>query len=227
MASTKINDILKKAAELLQDNDFVRWPKDDLREWLHDGELAVCIQKPNAFVTNGNVQLVAGTKQSLPDTGNTFMEMTRSMGVNGMTPGRVPRFIPKKILDEQNPNWHKNAVVSEPIHYTFDNRDPKHFYVYPPQPAVNPVKAEVVYSDTPPPLATDDNATINLDAIYGPPLINYVVYRAYAKDTSYAGNTERAAMYLKMFYDLLGAKATAEVANNAATNRPGNPSSAG
>lgn len=223
MGTIKVTDVLEKVTELLQDDDNVRWEDEDLREWLYYGELAICIPKPNAYVFNGLMQLVAGTKQTLPPDGNTFMEMNRTMGTSGTSPGRAPRFIAKKILDEQNPNWHKDTAVGESKHYTFDNRDPKHFYVWPPQPST-PVKAEVVYSADPPPFAEGDNATINLDNIYVPPLIDYVCFRAYAKDTSYTGNADRAMAYLKMFYDQLGVKASGEVANNASTNRSGNPS---
>ena len=110
-------------------------------------------------------------------------------------------------MDQQNPNWHSDPSNITVMEYAFDGRDPKRFYVSPPQPAV-PGKGEIVFAATPPELA-NENAPIALDDIYKTALTNYVLYRAHLKEGEMMDNAGAMA-HRAEFLSLLGAKGTAE-----------------
>lgn len=194
MGTILASAIINGAAEILQDENNVRWTRAKLLAWLMAGMREIVVLRPSAYVVNGNATLVAGTKQTLPAGGILFMDMNRNMGVNGTTPGRVPRFIEKKIIDAENPNWHADKPSATVLHFTYDARDPTHYYVYPRQPDSGQGKVEILYSAAPPAIAEGD--AIPLDDTYANSLNDYLLYRAYSKDPV---NADKATAYYKTF----------------------------
>ena len=213
------NTIISDAAKLLQDDTNVAWPADELLRWLNAGQREIVLGKPDAYVQNKSVALVAGTKQEIPADGNVFMKITRSMGADGLTPGRVPLPIPVQVLNEQNPNWHAAPTATAPIHYAFDERDQKRYYVFPPQPAA-PGQVEIVYSATPPDATL--TGPIAVSDLFQSALLDYILYRAYSKDSEYTRNDGKAENYYKSFVGLLVGKSNGESKNDAANNAIGN-----
>ena len=198
MGTILASSIISNASGILHDETNVRWTAAQMLEWLNAGMREIVVLKPEAYVKNESVKMAAGTKQALPAGGFTFIDINRNMGANGTTPGRVPRFIEKKVIDAENPNWHKDAAKAEILHYTFDERDPSHFYCYPPQPAANQGYAELVYSAAPPDTAS--GIAIPLDDVYANPLVDYLLYRAYAKDPIHA---DKAVLYNQSFMTMV------------------------
>lgn len=181
MGTILASAIIADAAEILQDLANVRWPQLKLLAWISAGEREVVILKPSAYTLNTTVQLVAGTKQTIPAGGVLFQDMTRNMGADGATPGRVPRFIKREVIDAENPNWHTDRASATIQHFTYEARDPDHYYVYPKQPTTLMGYAEIVYSAAPAALP-NVNTAIHLNDIYANALLNYVCFRALSKD---------------------------------------------
>lgn len=203
-AATLINSV----AKTLQDETNVRWLRPELLEYLNDGQREIVLAKPDAHVTNAAFQLVAGAKQVIPADGVMFMRMNCNLGTTG-TPGRAPRLIAIKVLDEQIPNWRAENPAGVVLHYTYDEKDPKRFYVYPPQPAVAPHQVEIVYSASPTDVAAEGNP-ITLDDIWKTALVKYMEYRAYSKDAEYAREDAAADRSYQVFAALIGFKDKAE-----------------
>lgn len=180
MGTILASTILATAADVLQDASEVRWTAAKKLGFLNDGIRELITAKPEAYVVNGNLTLVAGTKQSLPAGTVLLMDVTRNMGASGTAPGRVPRFIEKKELDAENPNWHTDTVSATVKHWTYDKRDPLNYYVYPPQPATAQGKLEAVRSAIPSAIAS--NTAIPVGDEYANALADYVLYRCYSKD---------------------------------------------
>jgi hypothetical protein len=206
MATITGQNIVNRAAIVLQDTTGVRWPQtDELLLWLNDGQREIVLRKPDAYAQNAVVALVAGTKQSIPATGIQLLDVIRNMGTGGETPGRAITRIDREILDEQRPNWHSETASAETKHYMFDSRDPKHFYVYPPQHAT-PGRVEMVYASSPTDLAALAS-TITLDDIYSGVLLDYILYRAYSKDADLTPSApQRAISHYNAFLASLDAK---------------------
>jgi hypothetical protein len=213
MGTITAKSLIDNAANTLQDETNVKWPRAELLGYLNDAQREIVLAKPDAYVKNESMALVAGTKQSIPPTGVVFMRVNRNMGMNGTTPGRVPRHIPIQVLNEQIPTWHMEPASITALHYTFDEQDPKHFYVYPQQP-LSPGQVEVVYSSTPPDVPNED-APIVLDDVYKTALLHYMFYRAYSKDVEYAREDAAAGAAYKIFATLVGLKTQADEAQKA------------
>ncbi len=221
MGTILASEVIGKVQIVLQDTTGVRWPDStELLGWLNDGQREVLIYKPNAHVHNESMPLSAGTKQSLPDGAIQLVDVVRNMGADGNTPGRAIRIVTREILDAQNPDWHTMTPAAVTKHYTYSPFDPKRFYVYPP--ATGSAKAEVIYSAVPEDVASL-SAPISLDDIYQNVLVDYILYRAYSKDTDYAANPGRAAASQAAYTAALTGKTQAEVVVNPNTAAPANP----
>ena len=213
MATIQVNSLVSRAATLIQDATNVRWPTNELIDWLNDGQREIVLIKPQASVKNESVSLTTGsTKQSIPASGVQLIDVTRNMGSAGNTPGDSIRVVSREVLDAQRPSWHSDVNADGKIkHYMFDPRDPKTFYVYPKAPATAHY-VEVIYSASP----TDASAggVIQIDDIYANALLDYILYRAYSKDAEYAGNAQLAVAHYQAFSNSLGAKTQNELSQN-------------
>lgn len=212
MATITVASILTKVTTILQDASNVRWSADELILWLNDAQRELVLYKPNAYVTTAAVVCVAGTKQSLPSTAVSLIDIVRNMGTNGTTPGNAIRAVSREILDAQVPNWHSATASATVKHFVYTSLSPRTYYVYPPQPASGQGYVELVYVALP----TDavSGGVITLDDIYVTPIISYILFRAYSKDAEFAGNATLAATYYQQFQGLIQGKVTAEAASN-------------
>lgn len=204
MGSILAQAIIDKVSRILMDDMAVRWSDAELLGWLNTAQKEIATYKPNACTVNGNVSLVAGTKQALPTTALALIDVVRNMGA-GSAPGRAITAVSRDALDGALPNWHSATAKTEVKHYIYDVRDPKVFYVCPPQPAQTAQKVEAVYP-VPPTNLTSPTQAIAVDDIYEPRLVDYILYRAYSKSDNNPADTGAAASYANAFYSALGAK---------------------
>lgn len=220
--------IIRRCVETLQDTTSIRWPVAELVRYLNDGQREVVLYRPDAMVTNATVTCVAGTKQTLPANGAKLIEVVRNARAAGTK--RAVRMVNREILDAQTPGWHAIAGTDDVLHFMYDPRDPRVFYVYPP--ATTNTQLDIVYAAYPTDIAEPaDGATytavtgnISLPDIYGNVLQDYILYRAYTKDSEYAGNVQRAQAHYAAFANALGIEIKATVA--VAPNPVGNPNRA-
>jgi hypothetical protein len=216
--------IVRRIVETLQDTTSIRWPVAELVRYLNDGQREIIIHRPDSMVTNAALTLAAGSKQQLPANGAKLIEVVRNTGGTK----RAVRLCAREILDSQSPGWHSLTGVTEIVHFMFDPRDPRTFYVYPPA-AASGASLDLVYSalpsDVTEPAAGSDYTAVSGDIsvpdIYGNALQDYVLYRAYTKDSQYAGNAQRAQAHYGAFANALGIEIKATVA--VAPTSPGNP----
>lgn len=221
MSTITAQSVVNKVQVILQDTTGVRWPDSELLDWLNDGQREIVLYKPNAFIKNLAVRMAGGTKQSLPADGVQLIDVVRNMGTNGTTPGRAVRITMREVLDSQLPDWHSETPNSVVKHYVYSLLDPKNFYVYPPQPAAGQGYIELVYGASP--ADTTLVGTITLDDIYQNVLVDYILYRAYSKDTEYAADQNRAAAHQNAYIAALTGKAKVEVGANPNSMAPANP----
>lgn len=215
-----VQDILDRVTDLLLDKDRedfeARWINDELLRWINDSRMAIITRRPQAGAVIESVPLVAGTLQTVPDDAITFLDAIRNMGMDGTTPGRSLRRTDRQNLDDDDLYWHKAKASKEISQFTFDDRVPKKYYVYPP--AIAGTQIEISYAKNPPAVAA---LTDNLDFSheYIDAVVNYVCYRAKSKDSEYA-NAAEAAAYYSSFNDALGM--TQQGQNSTSPNQPGN-----
>jgi len=194
--SIPVSEILEKASIVLNDTAFVRWTKEELIGWLNDAASEVVLRRPPAHAVTANVALVAGILQSIPAGGIEMLDISRNVG------GNAVRRTDRQLLDDQKPDWPTMRQSSSIKHYTFDERTPTVFYVYPP--AKVGTQVEMLYS-SPPALVATDADTLDLDRAYLSPLVSFMLYRALAKDSEYA-NGAVAAAHFQAFSEALGSQ---------------------
>ena len=204
MATTKVVDILDRAAIILQDNTNVRFPNDELLKFFNDAQKEVVLHRPDAKMVNTTYACVDGSKQTLPSAALRLIEVVRNVG------GRAITQVQRRILDETLPNWHETTAGTNKIeHFVYDPADPKNFYVYP-KGASGAHSLEIVYSSAPSEISVSNFSTdvqvISLDDVYANCILDYVLYRSYQKDSEFAGNAQRAMMHYQSFANALGVK---------------------
>jgi hypothetical protein len=183
--------------------------------------------KREAGAVNATVPLVIGTKQSIPASGITLIDVVRNMGASAApAAGNAIRLIDREVLDAQRANWHTLISTGVTEHYIFDGRDPKTFYVYPQAGGTEAI--EIVYSAAPadvvPVGALLAIEVISIDDIYANALLDYILYRAYSKDAEYAANTALAVGHYQAFGQSLGLKSKTDMISNPNHNAaPYNP----
>lgn len=216
----KVSDVISRARYLLNDTDpsLRRWEDEELILWTDDAQRAVAVARPDSSPSQRVVTLAAGTKQDTPADCFKLMDVVRNVASDGVTPGRAIRLIEREVLDQFDPSWHAGTKKSEVRHFTVDDRAPNTYFVYPP--ALAGTKIEVLLSQKP---ATVDALTddLALADMYFDPMVDWVMYRAYGKDTEFTSNPAQQAMYLSSFANKLGIKLTKDNAYSAIVNRAG------
>lgn len=213
--------LVRRATDLLQDQTSVRWPAGELVRWLNDAQRAIVKVRPDAMNTTATMTLAAGSRQDLDSAAlsplpSKLIEITRNMAASSAK--KAVTLVPRRILDAQTPGWHGIAGTVNILHYMFDPRDPKTFYVYPP--ATVAAQLEVMYSAYPTDIAepadgalySDVTGNLSVPDIYADDALNLMLYRAYSKDSTDAGNDTRAQGYLAAAVASLGAEIQATLA---------------
>ncbi|MCP3686564.1 MAG: hypothetical protein GY861_28330 [bacterium] len=177
MGTILASKIIADAAEAMLDEGYERYATADWLGFLNDGQNELVILKPDASVINQSVVQIAGTKQTLGAEDISLIKLTKNMGTDGTTPGTIIELVDERQFGIQNPDWNTTTADAEVICYMFDDRDPKNYYVYPPQPTSSQGYVEIVTCVKPTDIASISSA-INLDDIYEGALLNYILYRA-------------------------------------------------
>lgn len=223
----KVSDVISRVRNILNDADSsgYRWTDAEMIDAINDAQGLIAIHRPDAFPVDEVATLVSGTKQTLPSGGYRLLDVIRNIGSDGTTPGRAIRPTDRDTLDAYDPYWHTNTKKNEVKNFVYDERNVNVYYVNPPVNAG--VKAQILYAKRPTTLTVTTNDLAIADA-YFEAVVLFTLFRAYAKESDYAGNAQLAGNYLSLFASLLGIKLQKDVAFGAALNRRGgeaNPTS--
>jgi hypothetical protein len=204
----KTGMILTIASDQLADQTGQTWNIAVLVPYLNLFLLEVMNLKPDAYATTQNITLVQGPVQSLPASAIALVDVVCNMGVSGTTRGTPIQGILKDALDDLVPDWMTWAGNAEVKFVATDPRNPKKFWVFPPQPA-SPAKIECVLTIAPTPITSSDG-TFPFDDSYIPPAVDYVVGRALSEETSIPNSMAKATLFLNKFMQGLGLKTNQE-----------------
>lgn len=204
--------LIDRANDVLQDKANIRWPVAEHLRWINDGQREIVLLRPDASAVSVPFQLTANsTKQSLPAAGIRFLDMPRNLtGANGANPGKPITLVARAALDDHCPDWHSTPSRAVVQNYCFDVKVPKVFWVYPRPSAA--LYVELQYSISPADLA-NAAAVITLDDIFANALVDYMLYRAFSKDSEYA-NPNAAASHYSTFQNALGVRTQTDLAVN-------------
>ena len=187
-ASITAASIINEAADLLYDETNVRWPTDELEDYLNNGQREIVLLRPDAYPTREAFALVqTNTRQVIPSGGISLIDVCLNVDVSDVPSGRAITLIDREELDKTRPNWHIETEASEIKHFTFDPRNPKEFFVYPP-PAAG-LYVELIYAASPPDCAASGNAfaTSHAYALGDKFTVTDYVYEVVKAGTSHTG----------------------------------------
>lgn len=216
-------EILQRASITLQDNGFVRWPLPELRLYLNDAIEAVALHKQSAVTATVELALAIGTKQSLTDIDETYVSLVRvirNVGGKAITPTS------RNTLDMVMPGWQDTNVLppSDVVeHVVQDMADPRTFYVVPANDGNGAIEAvvSVLPADVEEPASPLDidsyTAVVGIPPIFKNALVDFVLYRAYSKDSTDPNSAQRAQNHYQMFANAVGIKVQSDMVTHIKT----------
>lgn len=221
MATIKVIEVIKRVEDVLQDSN-VRWPRVELQNWLNESYLQIALLRPDASSKTGTLTCVAGSRQTITSGFSTalrLLDVVRNLASS--SDKKVVRLIDRSVLDDQRPAWHNDTASVNIQNYTFDVRQPKEFFVFPP--ATTSAQLEVVYTDLPGTHSlseanlhptTGSSEVIKVDDTYLSVITDWILYRAFSKDAEFAANAARAGAHYQTFMSSIGNKTQSDVGSS-------------
>jgi hypothetical protein len=233
------SEVITPVRDLLLDlsSTGYRWTDAELLRYLTLGQREICGPFPDAntksaVITPGASDVRIDLETKLTASGTKPIALTRvegGMDEVGGVEGYSINVIEKHVMDSLNPSWMNYVpVAANYLNKALNRRyyqavvlDPKDglaFWLYP---RANPDFRVVVSYTAVPADVTTTGSTLDLPDQYVPALIDYVVYRALAKDSVYTGAPNKSREYLQDFMTKLGlGTKAAEEANPTAARAP-------
>lgn len=188
-------DLIKKCSITLKDPEFVRWTEDELLAYLDEAHREIARVAPGSYVKTVVQDLVKGSKQALPADAFLLVSVVRNM-TELDEPCEPVRITTRALLDSFEPHWHMCPQRRLAENYVYDDRTPKVYYVYPPNDGSGHV--EVMYNAIPEKLTAISDVLVLRDE-FETPLMMYVLYRAYNKDSDYSPGLQIASSYYQSY----------------------------
>lgn len=210
--------VIQAAQRSLQDPGAVRWSLPELLDYLNAGLREIAIAKPNATSVNHTLTLVEGTKQTLPEGFHRLLSV-----IHNVANGSPVKPTDRETLDTEIPGWHDQRILprSATARYVADDMDdPSVFYVCPGNDGTGEIVATLsaIPARIPTPASPDNiasySASVPIGDIYENCLVDYVLYRAFAKDINVQGAAGRAQAHFALFQQSLGIKKQNEATEN-------------
>jgi hypothetical protein len=220
MATVKVVDLIVRAQTLLQDEDSVRWTVAELQYWLNDAYKETIGLRPDANTQTAEYTCVAGPRQVLTGSFPNAIRLVEVVRNLATTSNKYSvRLTDRRSLDTQRRSWYSDTPSASVELYMFDPRTPKEFLVYPP--ATTAARLEVIYSVLPAEHTLSDAQLINpataetirIDDIFATALYDYMLYRAYSKDSEQTAMMQRAVAHYQAFQNALGTKQQVDAAS--------------
>lgn len=201
--------ILDSAAGTLLDTAHRTWALSELLRYLNEALRATAFVKPDFYVVENDVALVAGITQVLPDDGIAVINIKRNRIIAPDTGvERVITQCDSGLLDESNRFWPAGTPTRRVEHFTADPRNPRHYDVFPPNDGTGLIV--LVYGAVPPTIMYEQEEMQVPDS-FAPTLENYVLGRAYEKNAK-RQDLSKSAAYYQRWGQALGLKSQAQIA---------------
>lgn len=183
MAVTKVKTVIDRCRTVLKEvsADGTRWTNTELVDWLNEFYLAAAGIAPGKFSEVRAFECQAGTQQELPTDMEQLLEVVRNLdgrmgGIQSAT---------KAMMDTTRRAWHGDPHSNDQELFVLDERFPSKFYVWPP--AAKGSRIEIAGVVLPKPHTIGDydcgEITIHCSDRLAPAMHDYILFRAYSKDS--------------------------------------------
>jgi hypothetical protein len=203
-------------------NPFVRWPINDLMDYMNQGLIEINNHRPDAFLETSDLNIVTGRQRQVLPSQYRLLKSIDAMSLNSAySPGAPITQCDLQLLRTFNkkPCLPSGGETNFRIlSYAYDVKDPKNFYVTPVLPLGFPTSVRVTGTMVLAPVAyTDPAVTVALDTVYHAALKFFIAAKAFEVDTESATSQAESAALYKKFYNSLGVKFSQETKFNSGT----------
>ena len=210
-----LSTIISLAGRQISDATGITWnPTTVVIPYINLGIQEIINLKPEAYPVTVDITLAAGPVQALPSGGLTLIDAKYNLSGTSSpwTPDKAILSIKKEKMDDIFPDWMTQLGTTIVSFVVTDDRDPKVFYTYPPQPtSPSPSnKIRALISQMPTAMASPAE-TLPLDSSYVPALVDYVTYRALAEENSIPNAITKAQGFYQKFLQGIGIKNAVDV----------------
>jgi len=207
MANVTMKYVIDLAAEQLIDAGHNEWTVQKLVGWGNMGSRQIVSFVPKANAVVGPFKLAAGARQVLDPSGIMVIGATRNLGTDGKTPGNVVNETTVALLSQFSPGWAQETAAATIKDFAPDPANQAMFWVSPPSDGTTFI--ELTRSEVPTPIVWDsggawETARAGVSNEYVNTLLDYILFRAFGKDTDLPGNTERSKSHLSNYLNALG-----------------------
>ncbi|GIB55152.1 TPA: DUF6682 family protein [Vibrio cholerae] len=184
--------LLDRIARDLIDIRNVRWSRPELMDFLNDAIAAIVLRRPDLSRTTSKVHADTNTV-ALPDDAYQILAVNH---INNI----AAQYVDINKLNQLYPEWRNTSGV--PVCWTRNELDETTLFIYPsPESRVD---VEVVYSRTL--KVTQESDSFPLSPMYEGVVGDFVMYRAYNKDSQNPAEGQKAQLHLQAFASALGDK---------------------
>jgi len=201
--------LFKACAIELNDIEFVRWTKDDLAEYLTDAIAVMSSLKPTLFTVFEPLGLKPGPMQTVPGEFTELVDILYNLHPDGThgEPVNKGSFTAARALGRSScaPVDGVGYVVRS---YTVHPENDTFFTVDPPVPSNVPYPIVWALLQRAPNVITSENDAVVManttPETYRSALLEWMLYRAFARDTESSDSFNRSQAHYKAFYQFLG-----------------------
>lgn len=193
----------------LNDLDYVRWTKSNLADYLTDAIAVMAALKPTLFTVFAPLRLAPGAVQTVPGEFTELVDILYNFNSDGTQGEYVNQgsFTTARALGRSacTPAYGDGYVVRS---YTVHPENDTYYIVDPPAPSVSPMPAVWALLRRAPNVIvveTDEVVMANTTPeTYRSALLEWMLYRAFARDTESTDSFQKSQAHYKAFYQFLG-----------------------
>ncbi|EOW9224947.1 DUF6682 family protein [Vibrio cholerae] len=189
---TTIKTLIDRISRDLIDVRNVRWSRGELMDFLNDAIAAIVLRRPDLSRATSKVPAATNTV-ALP------VDAYQILAVNHIN-NIAAQYVDINKLNQLYPDWRTTSGV--PVCWTRNELDETTLFLYPsPESRVD---VEVVYSRTL--KVSQESDSFPLSPMYEGVVGDFVMYRAYNKDSQNPAEGQKAQLHLQAFATALGDK---------------------
>lgn len=198
----KAGEVMALFSDAVGDPTQTTWTQENALLYLNQALLWCAMLRPESTVKTTILDLVAGTKQTLPADCLQLVTCYRNVDADGLPIGSTIRLVDRVALDAVQSAWHYANPSRNVDEYFVDERTPSLFWT---NPLMNGVRVEIAYSCSPEPI-TDSEQLIPLLDSYLPAVLEYMLYRALTRDSRLTELGQKGFKHLANAFQFLGLK---------------------
>lgn len=194
-----VSELLNRASIELTDTQRIYWGLDDLLSYYNSAISAIASARPDIFIKTQSFACAAGTRQTAPAGTIKLIDVER----NSLT-GKTIRYVSRADLESLIPSWASSTGGVEAELYIHEPTNITAFWLYPGVKAGASV--DLVLSILPIPVTKSEvgsGADVQVDDRYITPCLDWIMYRAFMRDSEVTANASRGQIHLQSFTNAL------------------------